>query len=62
MKFSVPKAIDTDPCDSTVVIHNALVCVGIWLTEISVHMENIRSVQTPWMSEQIFPRINLELG
>ena len=25
MKFSVSKAIDTDLCDSTVVIHNALV-------------------------------------
>ena len=27
MKFSVSKAIDTDLCDSTVVIHNALVAV-----------------------------------
>ena len=30
MKFSVPKAIDTDPCDSTVVIHNALVIELFW--------------------------------
>ena len=27
MKFSVSKAIDTDLCDSTVVIHNAPVAV-----------------------------------
>ena len=47
--------------------------IKLLLTEISVHTGNIcseiqgawtslRSVHTPWMSEQIFPRMDLELG